>query len=84
MPYLHADVMRSMGGRPQVNVTSETWNVSDTFAGGGLGTSYRVGAGATSQFTRNLAVYGEADYMTGADDHGLEGWFANLGLRWNF
>jgi outer membrane autotransporter protein len=83
-PYLRADLVRSIGGRPQVTVASEAWNVSETFSGGRLGASYRVGAGASSQFANNVSLYGEATYQHGMGSAGLRGWAANAGVRWNF
>jgi outer membrane autotransporter protein len=83
-PYLRADVIRTVGGRAKVNAASDVWNISENFAGGRVGTSYRLGAGMTSQLTRSLAVYGEADYQHGTSDNGFRGWAGNIGLRWNF
>ena len=83
-PYLRADLIRSFGARPQATVGSEAWNVSETFSGGRLGASYRVGAGASSQFAKNVSLYGEATYQHGTGSSGLRGWAANGGVRWNF
>ncbi|WP_175501052.1 autotransporter outer membrane beta-barrel domain-containing protein [Collimonas sp. OK412] len=83
-PYLRADLIRSIGDRPQVTVASEAWNVSETFSGGRIGASYRIGAGASSQFANNVSLYGEATYQHGMGSAGLRGWAANAGVRWNF
>ena len=84
-PYLRADYINTMGGRQQVHISSTDWTgVQATFAGGRAGTSYRLGGGATSQFTKNLAVYGEVDYQGSLKGYGTSGWTANVGLRWNF
>ena len=83
-PYLRADLIRSFGARPQVTVASETWNVSETFSGGRIGASYRIGAGASSQFANNVSLYGETTYQHGTGSAGLRGWGANAGVRWNF
>ncbi|MFK2872740.1 autotransporter outer membrane beta-barrel domain-containing protein, partial [Dyella lipolytica] len=84
-PYLRADYINTVGGRQQVNISSTDWtDVQATFAGGRAGASYRLGGGATSQFTKNLAIYGEVDYQGALNNYGTSGWTANVGLRWNF
>lgn len=86
-PYLRADYINTVGGRQQVDVTSSEWtDVQASFAGGRAGASYRLGAGATSQFTKSkkLALYGEVDYQGALNGYGTSGWTANVGLRWNF
>jgi outer membrane autotransporter protein len=83
-PYARADVIRTIGGRAQITTSSDAWNISNTFAGGRVGTSYRLGAGVTSQLTAHIALYGEADYLHDTGGHGLSGWSADAGLRINF
>jgi outer membrane autotransporter protein len=83
-PYLRADVIRTIGGRAKVTSTSEAWNMQETFAGGRVGTSWRAGAGATSQLTKNLSLYGEADYQKGTGNSGFRGWAGTMGVRYNF
>jgi outer membrane autotransporter protein len=83
-PYLRADFIRTTGGGSQIYTSSNAWDTSGAFNGGRLGNSYRLGAGATSQLTSHLALYGEASYLHGTDSYGLRGWQANMGLRFNF
>ncbi|GFZ91047.1 autotransporter outer membrane beta-barrel domain-containing protein [Dyella caseinilytica] len=83
-PYLRADFIRTTGGDSQIGTSSSAWDASGVFSGGRLGNSYRLGAGATSQWTSHLALYGEADYRRGTASHGLRGWQANMGLRFDF
>jgi outer membrane autotransporter protein len=84
-PYLRADYINTIGNRQQVDITSSDWqNVQASFAGGRAGASYRLGGGATSQFTKNFALYGELDYQGSINSYGTSGWTANVGLCWNF
>jgi outer membrane autotransporter protein len=83
-PYLRADFIRTIGGDSQIYTSSNAWDASGAFNGGRLGNSYRLGAGATSQWLSHLALYGEADYRHGVSGYGLRGWQANMGLRFDF
>jgi outer membrane autotransporter protein len=83
-PYVRADVIRTIGGGSSINASSSVWDASGAFNGGRIGNSYRLGAGATSQWTSHLALYGEANYLHGTDSYGLRGWQANIGLRFDF
>jgi outer membrane autotransporter protein len=83
-PYLLADFIRTTGGSSQIDTSSSAWDASGVFSGGRLGDSYRLGAGATSQLTSHLAIYGEANYLHSTDSYGLRGWQANMSLRFNF
>ena len=83
-PYARVDLMRSVGKRPKITTSSEAWNASQAFDGGRIGTGYRVGAGLSSQLTRNLALYGEGNYQHGIGSSGFSGWSANMGIRVNF
>jgi outer membrane autotransporter protein len=83
-PYVRADVIHTTGGGSHISTSSQAWGAEGVFDGGRLGNSYRLGAGATSQLTPQLALYGDADYLHGTDGYGFRGWQANLGLRFNF
>ena len=83
-PYARFDVLRTLGGAAKVTTSSEAWGISDTFQAGQVGTGYRAGLGMTSALTKNLSIYGEADYLRGASDQGFKGWTGNIGLRFNF
>ncbi len=83
-PYVRADFIRTTGGDSQIYTSSNAWDASGAFNGGRLGNSYRLGAGATSQWLSHVALYGEADYRHGTDSYGLRGWQANMGLRFDF
>lgn len=83
-PYIRADVLRTVGGASRVDIYSAAWNVGDAFAAGRVGTSYRLGAGATAALTSSLSAFGQADYRHGTAGHGFAGWVGSVGLRLNF
>ncbi|BDU19905.1 autotransporter outer membrane beta-barrel domain-containing protein [Dyella sp. GSA-30] len=83
-PYLRADVLRTIGGASRIDTYSAAWNMGDAFAAGRVGTSYRLGAGATAALTPNLSAFGQADYRHGTAGHGFAGWAGSIGLRLNF
>jgi outer membrane autotransporter protein len=83
-PYVRADFIRTTGGDSHIDSSSNAWDASGTFNAGRIGNSYRLGAGATSQLTSHLAIYGEANYLHSTDSYGLRGWQANMSLRFNF
>jgi outer membrane autotransporter protein len=83
-PYIRADVLRTVGGASRVDTYSAAWNIGDTFTAGRVGTSYRLGAGATAALTSSLSAFGQADYRHGTAGHGFAGWTGSLGLRLNF
>lgn len=83
-PYVRADVIHTAGGDSHIDTSSSAWDASGAFNGGRIGDSYRLGAGATSQLSSHLALYGEANYLHGTDSYGLRGWQASMGLRFNF
>lgn len=83
-PYLRADVLRTVGGASRIDTYSAAWNMGDAFAAGRVGTSYRLGAGATAALTPSLSAFGQADYRHGTAGHGFAGWTGSMGLRLNF
>jgi len=83
-PYLRADVLRTVGGASRIDTYSAAWNIGDAFTAGRVGTSYRLGAGATAALTPSLSAFGQADYRHGTAGHGFAGWTGSVGLRLNF
>lgn len=85
-PYVRLDAINTSGGRAKITASDATYGtgIRQTFQGGRVGSNYRVGAGLTSQLTRNVALYGEADYLGDLGVHGFSGWSANAGVRINF
>jgi outer membrane autotransporter protein len=83
-PYLRADVLRTVGGASRIDTYSAAWNIGDAFTAGRVGTSYRLGAGATAALTPSLSAFGQADYRHGTAGHGFAGWTGSMGLRLNF
>ncbi|UPG87737.1 autotransporter outer membrane beta-barrel domain-containing protein [Luteibacter aegosomatis] len=84
MPYARLDLTHTSNGDPSADVSSEAWNVSDRFGSGRVGNAVRVAAGATSQLTPHVQLYGEGTYQRFVGSYGLRGWAGNLGVRVTF
>jgi outer membrane autotransporter protein len=83
-PYGRLDLIHTSNGNPTLSASSEAWNAGDTFQTGNTGNSYRVAAGATSQLTDHVQLYGEGTWQHYVGSYGLKGWSANVGLRVTF
>jgi autotransporter family porin len=83
-PWLRTNYLLSSNSQSTVTVTSEEWGVSGSLVTGNVGQAWQLGAGLTGALTRNVAVYGSADYQGSVGSAGQQGWSANLGLRWRF
>jgi outer membrane autotransporter protein len=84
VPYGRLDLIHTTNGAPTVTASSEAWNMGDSFQTGRTGNAYRVAAGATSQLTDHVQVYGEGTYEHFVGGYGLRGWSGNLGIRVTF
>jgi len=84
MPYAGLDLTHTSNGDPSVDVSSMAWNVSDRFGSGRVGNAYRVSAGAVSQLTDHVQVYGEGNYQHFVGSYGMRGWAGNVGVRVTF
>jgi len=83
-PYGRLDLIHTSNGNPTLSASSEAWNAGDTFQTGNTGNSYRVAAGATSQLTDHVQLYGEGTWQHYVGSYGLKGWSANVGVRVTF
>jgi outer membrane autotransporter protein len=83
-PYGRLDLIHTSNGNPTLSASSEAWNAGDTFQTGNTGNSYRVAAGATSQLTDHVQLYGEGTWQHYVGGYGLKGWSANVGVRVTF
>lgn len=84
IPYVRTDFTYTVSGTPTATLSSEDWNVSNTFGTGRTGHSVLVAAGATSQLTRNVQLYGEGNYQHQLGGYGVRGWSGNIGVRVSF
>ncbi len=84
MPYGGVDLTHTSNGDPSAQVSSAAWNVSDRFGSGRVGNAYKVSAGAVSQLTDHVQVYGEGNYQHFTGSYGMRGWAGNLGVRVTF
>ncbi|WP_170207555.1 autotransporter outer membrane beta-barrel domain-containing protein [Luteibacter pinisoli] len=83
-PYGRLDLIHTSNGNPTLSASSEAWNTGDTFQTGNTGNAYRVAAGATSQLTDHVQLYGEGTWQHYVGNYGLKGWSANVGVRVTF
>ncbi|HEY4291983.1 MAG TPA: autotransporter outer membrane beta-barrel domain-containing protein [Luteibacter sp.] len=83
-PYVRINVIRGWGGRADVTVGADGYDVAQTFAGGSFGRMAEFGLGGTFAWANRLSIHGEADWQTKLGDAGARGWSANVGLRWDF
>ena len=84
VPYVRVDLTHTSNGDPAADVSSEAWDVRDRFTSGRVGNAVRVGAGATSQLTPHVQLYGEGTYQHFVGSYGMRGWAGNLGVRVTF
>lgn len=84
IPYVRTDFTYTVSGTPTATLSSEDWNVSNTFGTGRTGHSVLVAAGATSQLARNVQLYGEGNYQHQLGGYGVRGWSGNIGVRVSF
>lgn len=82
-PYLRLNYIAGWGGRPDITVGAQGYDVSQQFTGGSFGRMMEVGLGGTYAWTNRVAVYGEADWQKNLGDAGARGWSASLGVRWD-
>ncbi|WP_170843695.1 autotransporter outer membrane beta-barrel domain-containing protein [Luteibacter sp. UNCMF331Sha3.1] len=84
MPYASLDLTHTSHGDPGVDVSSADWHVAERFGSGRVGNAYRVAAGAVSQLTDHVQVYGQGTYQHFVGSYGMRGWAGNLGVRVTF
>lgn len=84
MPYASVDLSHSSNGDPTTDVSSDAFNVRDSFATGRKGNAYRVAAGAVSQVGQHVQLFGEGTYQHFVGGYGMRGWAGNLGIRVTF
>jgi len=83
-PYARINYIKGWGGRSDVTVGAEGYDVSQEFTGGKFGRMMELGLGGTFAWANRLSIYGEADWQKNLGDAGARGWSANLGVRWDF
>jgi outer membrane autotransporter protein len=84
MPYARIDLSHTSNGVANTKVSSEAFNVSDTFASGRVGNAWRGSLGVVSQLTPHVQLYGEGNYQHFVGTFGMRGWSANAGIRVSF
>lgn len=84
MPYASLDLTHTSNGDPAADVSNAEWNVADRFGSGRVGNAYRFAAGAVSQLTDHVQVYGQGTYQHFVGSYGMRGWSGNLGVRVTF
>ncbi|SEV93883.1 autotransporter outer membrane beta-barrel domain-containing protein [Luteibacter sp. 329MFSha] len=83
-PYASVDVMRTGGGARSTRVSGSPSGTTDAFGSGRSGDLWRVAAGAVSQLTDHVQVYGQGTYQHFVGSYGMRGWSGNLGVRVTF
>lgn len=83
-PYVRLNYIEGWGGRSDLSVGAEGYDISEEFTGGKFGRMMELGLGGTFAWTNRVAIYGEADWQKNVDDAGMWGWSVNLGVRWDF
>ncbi|WP_177191183.1 autotransporter outer membrane beta-barrel domain-containing protein [Luteibacter sp. UNC138MFCol5.1] len=81
MPYASLDLTHTSNGDPAADVSNAEWNVAERFGSGRVGNAYRFAAGAVSQLTDHVQVYGQGTYQHFVGSYGMRGWSGNLGVR---
>lgn len=84
MPYANLDLTHTSNGDPNADVSSADWDVSERFGSGRVGNAYRVAAGAVSQLSEHVQLYGEGTYRHFVGSYGMQGWAGNVGIRVTF
>jgi outer membrane autotransporter protein len=84
MPYASLDLTHTSNGDPNADVSNADWDVAERFGSGRVGNSYRAAAGAVSQLSENVQVYGEGTYRHFVGSYGMQGWSGNVGIRVTF
>ncbi|MDR6935573.1 autotransporter outer membrane beta-barrel domain-containing protein [Luteibacter sp. 3190] len=84
MPYASLDLTHTSNGDPAADVSNAEWNVAERFGSGRVGNAYRFAAGAVSQLTDHVQVYGQGTYQHFVGSYGMRGWAGNLGVRVTF
>ena len=84
MPYANLDLTHTTGGDPTADVSSADWGIAERFATGRLGNAYSVAAGAVSQLSKHVQLYGQASYQHAVGGYGMRGWAGNAGVRVTF
>ncbi|MEZ2417754.1 autotransporter outer membrane beta-barrel domain-containing protein [Luteibacter sp. RCC_6_2] len=83
-PYARLNYIRGWGGRSDVTVGAEGYDISQQFTGGSFGRMMEIGLGGTFAWANRLSLYGEGDWQKNLGDAGARGWSANVGVRWDF
>ncbi|PTR33847.1 outer membrane autotransporter protein [Luteibacter sp. OK325] len=84
MPYANLDLTHTSNGDPNADVSSADWDLSQRFGSGRVGNAYKVAAGAVSQLSEHVQVYGEGTYQHFVGSYGMQGWAGNVGIRVTF
>ena len=84
MPYATLDLIHTSNGDPKADVSNADWDISERFGSGRVGNAYRAAAGATSQLSEHVQIYGEGTYRHFVGSYGMQGWAGNVGIRVTF